>query len=90
MTTNEESTIRPIEDLLKLNSYSLMSDDEIDAVIAYKQQIAYSEGIYQQQLADQRELIEAQRDMYKQQADHANAILEKLIEGGVQLDVQEP
>lgn len=90
MTTNEENnetpTIRPIEDLLKLSSYSLMNDEEVEALMIYKQQIAYNDGIYQQQLADQRELIEAQRDMYKTQAQHANDLLDKLIRGGVELE----
>lgn len=94
MTTNEENnediTIRPIEELLKLNSYSLMNDAEIDSVIQYKQQIAYNEGLYQQQITDQQRLIEAQCDMYKSQAAHANYMLDQLIQGGVNLEyVQE-
>lgn len=94
MTTNEEineePTIRPIEELLKLNSYSLMNDAEIDIVLHYKQQIAYNEGLYQQQITDQQRLIEAQCDMYKSQAEHANYMLDQLIQGGVNLEyVQE-
>lgn len=94
MTTNEEineePTIRPIEELLRLNSYSLMNDAEIDSVMQYKQQIAYNEGLYQQQITDQQRLIEAQCDMYKSQAEHANYMLDQLIQGGVNLEyVQE-
>jgi hypothetical protein len=44
MTTENENTMRELGVLLALDTYQGMSDEEIDSIIKYKENIAYNRG----------------------------------------------
>lgn len=44
MQTNNENTMRELGILLALDTYQGMSDEEIDTIIKYRENVAYNKG----------------------------------------------
>lgn len=81
----ETSTTRPIETLLKMDSYSDMSDKEVQMVIDYTAMVAAKNATA---AAINSELNKANQriiDAYRSSAETAAADMREIIKNGVQL-----
>lgn len=79
MTTSEEQTCRPIEELAKLDTYQGMTDEEIELLTAYKLDIALKDAAFQETIKQQQQTTQAKIDAYKEECEHAKHRLDALI-----------
>lgn len=79
MTTSEEKTCRPIEELAKLDTYQGMTDEEIELLNAYKLEIALKDAAFQETVKQQQKATQAKIDVYKEECEHAKSRLDALI-----------
>ena len=86
-TYNEEAKARPIEELLKLDTFQGMSDVEIATVVEYQKAIALKDAKFQQKMDAIARKGEAEAKAYGEIADHAKAKLEELIAAPLALTV---
>lgn len=86
-TYNEEAKPRPIEELLKLDTFQGMSDVEIATVIEYQKTIALKDAEFQQKMDAITRKGEAEAKAYGEIADHAKAKLDELIAAPLALTV---
>lgn len=79
MTTDNETSGRPIEELSKLDSYQGMTDEEIERLTKYKLEIAMKDTEFQETMKQQQAVAKAKADAYAAQAEHAKSKLDELI-----------
>lgn len=84
---NEEAKSRPIEELLKLDTFQGMSDVEIATVVEYQKTIALKDAEFQQKLNAIARKGEAEAKAYGEIADHAKTKLDALIAAPLALTV---
>lgn len=79
MTTDNETSGRPIEELSKLDSYQGMTDEEIERLTKYKLEIAMKDTAFQETMKQQQAVAKAKAEAYAAQAEHAKSKLDELI-----------
>lgn len=87
MEIDNENTPRPIEELIKLDSFQDMTDDEITLVMNYRATIAAKDAVFAEHMDIQRRQSEAQIQAYKDSAAYADSLLYELIK--TELPLQE-
>ena len=88
-TYNEEAKPRPIEELLKLDTFQGMSDAEIAMVLEYQKAIALKDEEFKQKMDAIARKGEAEAKAYDEIAEHAKAKLDALIAAPLALTVIE-
>lgn len=83
----EQPQPRPIEDLVKLDSYQGMTDEEINILMQYHLEIAIKDSAYQAALEAQRKAEQAKIESYRSLADRAKERLDELTAASLQLGV---
>lgn len=78
---------RPIEDLLKLDSFQGMSDEEISLVVSYTAEVAAQDAVIAAERARQNEQEEAIIDVYRQSAENSYKLLQDLVTAPLSLKV---
>lgn len=86
-TYNEEAKPRPIEELLKLDTFQGMSDIEIATVVEYQKAIALKDAEFQQKMDAIARKGEAEAKAYGEIAGYAKAKLDELIAAPLALTV---
>lgn len=88
-TYNEEAKPRPIEELLKLDTFQGMSDVEIATLVEYQKDIALKDAEFKQKMDAIARRGEAEAKAYGEIADHAKAKLDELIAAPLALNAIE-
>lgn len=78
---------RPIEDLLKLDSFQGMSDEEISLVVSYTAEVAAQDAVIAAERARQNEQEEAIIEVYRQSAENSYKLLQDLVTAPLSLKV---
>lgn len=77
--TQTEREPRPIEDLVKLETFQDMTDEEITLVMNYRATIAAKDAVFAESMDIQRKQSEAQIQTYKDSAAYADNLLYQLV-----------
>lgn len=83
--TEPEKQPRPIEDLIKLDSFQDMTDEEITRVMNYRATIAAKDAVFAEKMDIQRQEMEARAQSYKDSAAFADSLLYSLVESELPL-----
>jgi len=83
---SEEIQLRPIEELLKLQSYSLMSDAEVEVVMEYRAKVAAAQAVTAVLDSTAIESMKQLADQWKQNAAAAKTHRQEIVEKGLNLE----
>lgn len=86
MTTDSREP-RPIEDLVKLDTYQGMTDEEIAMVVEYTTQIAAKNAAFKASQQAQREAEARISEFYQKEAEAASIELNRIAENPPAMEV---
>lgn len=87
--TTVSNECRPIEELVKLDSFQGMSDEEITLLMNYRAAIAAKDAVFTAEMDIQREKMQAQADAFRTSAQHADELLTTLVNTALPLQTVE-
>lgn len=82
----DSNECRPIEELIKLDSFQGMTDEEITLLMNYRAAIAAKDAVFSAEMDIQRERMEAQAEAFRSSAQHADELLSSLVNTALPLE----
>ena len=79
ITTDGTNKVRDLTDLLKLDTYKEMTDDEINVIISYREELARKDEITKVQIQNHMVNLNAAADEYVRVATETNTILKQIL-----------